>query len=144
MTLARLAQKSPRCLCRLQRGFTLIELMIAVAVIAILASIAVPSYRGYVERSLRADAKAGLLEAAGIMERCYTQYHTYNHSDCSLVGSSIMSPDQEYTITVSFPSPAGGQGYLVSSSVNSRDGCTSNGGVMTYNHLGNRAPESCW
>jgi type IV pilus assembly protein PilE len=118
--------------------------MIAVAVIGILAAIAIPSYQGYVERSLRADAHAGLMEAAGVMERCYTQFYMYNDSRCSLVGSSINSPDEEYTISVSFPVPPGGQGYLVSSSANSRDGCTENEGVMTLDHLGERNPSACW
>ncbi|WP_444985256.1 type IV pilin protein [Halomonas mongoliensis] len=129
---------------RRSAGFTLIELMIAVAIIGILASIAYPSYQRYVERALRADAHAGLMEAAGIMERCYTQFNRYNDSECSLVGSNILSPDGEYTITVSFPDPPGGQGYLVSSSVSSRDGCTENNGVMTLNHLGERNPSACW
>lgn len=50
-------------------GFTLIELMIAVAVIAILAAIAYPSYLDSVRKSRRADAKAAILELAQWMER---------------------------------------------------------------------------
>jgi type IV pilus assembly protein PilE len=52
-----------------QRGFTLIELMITVAVIGILSAIALPSYQSYVERSRRADGRAALLRAAQWMER---------------------------------------------------------------------------
>ncbi|MBK1723733.1 type IV pilin protein [Thiocystis violacea] len=54
-------------------GFTLIEVMITVAIVAILAAIAYPSYTEYVLRSNRADAKAALLEDAQFLERNYTE-----------------------------------------------------------------------
>lgn len=53
-------------------GFTLIELMIAVAIIGILASIAIPSYQAHVDRTRRADAQATLTAAANAMERYKT------------------------------------------------------------------------
>jgi type IV pilus assembly protein PilE len=60
-----------------QKGFSLIELMIVVAVIGILAGIAYPSYQEYIARARRADAKTVLLENAQFLERFYSQNGTY-------------------------------------------------------------------
>jgi type IV pilus assembly protein PilE len=59
------------------QGFTLIELMIVVAVIAILGAIAYPSYTEYVRRGHRADARAGLLQAQQWLERGSTATGVY-------------------------------------------------------------------
>lgn len=60
-----------------QQGFTLIELMIVVAVVGILSAIAYPSYAEYVRRGHRADARAGLLQAQQWMERAATATGVY-------------------------------------------------------------------
>jgi type IV pilus assembly protein PilE len=69
-------------------GITLIELMIAVAIVGILVAVAVPSYRGYVIRGGRADAKAELMEASQELEKCFTRYGTYDApvADCVALG----------------------------------------------------------
>ena len=58
-------------------GFTLIELMIVVAVVAILAAIAVPSYQEQVRKSRRAQAKADIVEYVQMAERFFTVNNTY-------------------------------------------------------------------
>nr|WP_077525246.1 type IV pilin protein [Pseudomonas resinovorans] len=58
-------------------GFTLIELMITVAVVAILAAIAIPSYQGHVRRTACEDAKGALTGLANAMERFRSQQGTY-------------------------------------------------------------------
>lgn len=60
-----------------QTGFTLVELMITVAVVAIMAAIAVPSYRQYVMRANRVDATSALLRLASAQERFYLQNNRY-------------------------------------------------------------------
>lgn len=60
------------------KGFTLIEVMIAVVIVAILAAVALPSYQNHVRRSNRAVAKAILLENAQFMEQIYTANNQYD------------------------------------------------------------------
>lgn len=62
---------------KIQNGFTLIELMITVAIIGILAGIAYPSYQDHVFKSRRADAKAALSGLANAMERYFTEWNDY-------------------------------------------------------------------
>ena len=61
----------------LPRGFTLIEVMIAVAIVAILAGIAYPSYLDYLARSRRAEAQSLVMQASQWMERFYSENNSY-------------------------------------------------------------------
>jgi len=79
-----------------QRGVTLIELIIVVIIVGILASVAIPSYRAYVIRSQRADAKDALLALATAQEKHYLQCNSYatdiaNATDCA--AGELNSPD---------------------------------------------------
>jgi type IV pilus assembly protein PilE len=61
-------------------GFTLVDVLIAVAVVAILAAIAIPSYSAYIIRGQRSTAKAVLLQTAQSMERFYTNNGSYSNA----------------------------------------------------------------
>ena len=102
--------KHPR---RAIAGFTLIELMIVVAIIAVLSAIAVNSYVKYAQRSRRSDAMAALTMDQGILERCYAQTFDYSkvtvpNSGCGSLSTSSpnLSPKKNYNVTLTFPAPA--------------------------------------
>jgi len=81
-------------------GFTLVELLVALMVVAILASIAIPSYSAYVIRGQRAAAKAGLEQAAQWLERNYTTSGCYNFTDalsCGAQGGNAVAASWPFT-----------------------------------------------
>lgn len=111
---------------RRQRGITLMELLTVVALIGILTSIAVPSYRAYIERTQRTDATSALLRVASAQEKFYLANNTYadtdgmadappdglgiSQTDLNLYDLSIESDDLTlgYTV-VAVPTEGGGQ-----------------------------------
>lgn len=138
-----------------QSGFTLIELMVVTAIIAILAAIAYPSYTEFVRRSARSEAKAALLENAQFMERNFTMSNKYSHDSASNEITSTSLPVQQtprdgtakYTITVA-PEASTFTLTATPTGASAGDPC----GSFTLNNLGekglggtpSRTVAECW
>ncbi len=90
-----------------QRGFTLVELMIAVAIIGILAAIAIPSYRDYIARAKRADATLALSGLAQAMERYNANNGTYCGSDNGGTVGTCVADDSPGIFAPSVPTDGG-------------------------------------
>ena len=135
------------------KGFTLVELMIVIAIIGILASIAYPSYQNYVMKSRRSDAQTGLSQLAQALERFYGVRYTYigtgdsgggttgapisgvfSHTSTPFEGSNthynltLTASATSYTVTAT---PAGNQ---------ASDSC----GTLTLAKTGAKTPTDCW
>lgn len=79
---------------RRNNGFTLIELMIVVAIIGIIAAIAYPNYTQYVERARRSDAQGALMGLAAAMERHRTTNGSYLGAGSPDSGAPSIYPDE--------------------------------------------------
>lgn len=96
-------------------GFTLIEVMIVVAIVAILAAIALPSYQESVRKSKRAEARAGLLEASQWMQRFYSQNDRFDQAN-DADGTAVALPAPLATV------PKGATGGSVYYTIQFEDG----------------------
>jgi type IV pilus assembly protein PilE len=138
-------------------GFTLVELMIAVAIVAILAVIAYPSYDQYVLRSKRAEGKALLQRIAGEQERFFTAQSSYTNdlTGAKPGGLGFASNASErgcYTATIALNN--GGLGYVLAASPASSDDCgdqtrDTQCGSLTIDNLGTKGASGplgtdCW
>jgi len=122
-------------------GFTLIELMFVVAIVAILLALAYPSYLDSVRKSRRADAKATLMDRAQSLERCFTRFNAYNDGNCpnpvglSEKGYYDVTVDRTATTWTLTATPVGDQ---------ANDACE----IFTVDYLGNKSPAPgplrCW
>lgn len=114
------------------RGMTLIELVIAIAVIAILTGLAVPNYRNYVLRANRAEAMDILLATAACQERVYTKFHQYDTGRCM---DDTTTPNGNYVLTMATANE--NQNYVLTATPQasqSEDTC----GNLTLNDRGER------
>ena len=73
-----------------RNGFTLIELMVTVAIVGILAAIAFPSYQKYVDRAHRSDAKTILLDNVQFLARNYTENNRYDQDSTGVATSTLL------------------------------------------------------
>lgn len=98
-------RKFPKCFPKSSLnadGFTLIELMIVVAIIGILTSIAYPSYMSSVQKSKRTGAKVSVMEVAQAQERYFSvnMQYAYNLTTLQASSGANLGDDDDYTITV--------------------------------------------
>lgn len=93
---------NPRNHSRFSAGFTLIEVMIVVVIVAILATIALPSYRAYIIRGKLMDGQTALGEGRIKMEQYYQDNRNYGVGSCGSVGPLVLPASKYFSITCAF------------------------------------------
>lgn len=162
------AVRQPLLHMRAQRGFTLIELMIVVVIIAVIAAFAIPSYQDSIRKSKRADAKTAISQAAARMEQFYLDRKTYTADLTDLgfqqatsagnVAGEMDSPEGYYRLTAQ--APAWGAGcfpntcwQIIATAIDAEQlkdtRCrvfitTSRGEKISHNSGGADSSNTCW
>jgi len=133
------------------RGITLIELMVVIIVLGILGSIAVSSYRGYLLRSNRTEARIALLRVQAAQEKFFIQNSRYalpaELTPTSGLGVPATTTGGKYTISLLTPTSTTYTATAVAAGGQTQDDSTCH--TMTINQLGARTPtgatgEKCW
>ncbi len=131
-------------------GFTLIELMIVVAIVGILAAIAYPSYQDQIRKGRRADAMARMAELQQAYERWYTTNNTYAGFWAALPAAQKVTPSTGATY-YALGSEENAQAFIITATPQSATGQSADRcGTLTIDHAGRKtksgsaAIEECW
>jgi type IV pilus assembly protein PilE len=137
-------------------GFTLLELLVALSIIAILTALSVPSYQQHVRQARRADGQTALLRVAIAQERFRARCSRYadrvdGASGCAPdaerlgLGLSARSPDGHYRLSLT---EAGASGFLAHAEpIGHQAGDRAHGvacNPLTIDQNGHREPSVCW
>lgn len=130
-------------------GFTLIELMVVVAIVGIIAAIAYPSYMDSVRKSSRVEAKSELMDFAQRLQKCFTANGKFNDADkCSAYKTLISGTPYKtqgrgfYEIKIS---NATATAYLLTATAKSGTQLKDTECItITLDHKGATLPATCW
>jgi type IV pilus assembly protein PilE len=139
-----------------QRGFTLIELVVAMVIIGVLTAIAIPSYIAYIQRSNRAESRGQLLALAHWMEKWRTQNGRFddpanpNNPPPTIPGTLLQSPPTgpaKYTIAVA-ATPVGYTATATATGSMAGDPCATisidQTGARNFTTGGGGTMQLCW
>jgi type IV pilus assembly protein PilE len=128
------------------KGFSLVELMIVLAIIGVLSAIAYPSYDSYMKKSRRSDAKVALQAMADKQERFYLQNNTYTANTANVGGTGTEKNYYVLSIDSADVNAFALTATAVAGSPQAADTTTNNGDctVIKLTSAGAKTPNACW
>ena len=146
---------------RLSHGFTLIELMITVAIVGILAAVAFPSYTAYMAKARRADARSQLATAQQFMEKFYSESFDYAQNTAGAASTTIFNAQAfatsprtgdgraMYNLTLTVGSSPATTYSIAATAVTGTPASSDECGTLTLNSTGTRGASitdilKCW
>ena len=133
-------------LIKRQNGFTLVELMIVVAIVGILASVVYPSYTGFILRSDRTEAQRELIRFANLQEQLFVDRRSYSNlmTDLGELLDPYVTPSDNYSITATIAN--NGTTYVLTATAVGSQLRDTDCPTLTINEVGQQGALSpqCW
>lgn len=127
------------------RGFSMIELLIVVAVVGIIATVAIPSYNRYILKSRRSEAMINLIKFQAAYEEFNTQNNTYPASDTL---PPAVVPPIPATTYYTYTSTTTSTSYTITATAIGSQANDAEGAIacspMSINNIGTQTPAACW
>lgn len=130
------------------KGFTLVELLITLAILGVLAAIAYPAYNQHVIKARRSDAQIALLDLAARMERYYAENNSYQNATLEKLHLDAATPQGFYMLVIAEAAP--NTFSLLAKPVGAQATNDPLCGELTLNQLGQKSQtgtgtmQQCW
>jgi len=133
--------QAPGKISKLANGFTLVELLIVIAIVGIVASIGYPSYLDYIKKTRRADAHLALMNASQSLERCKAT--NFSFANCTLPAHLTVSDQGDYAISLETTSTT----YVITATAQNKQASDDKCPTMLINDKGQQTftgDGPCW